>query len=405
MNTAEGGASVSAHPAATASQAFGETSGVSGSNFGPEPSVSQHVGSTADPCMAPGCSSNSVDEGSTLGTSQGAPELARVSSSEAMMLGAPIEASEVADGTAPGGPLFPDRPSDADIIAWENTIREAGPGKQALVGQPEPLSSLAAEYVAGSPVFLSKIQTLEGAYGLIRRTRGDGNCFFRSFVFAFIERMLLMGDDAEKDRVLARLAEVKKQLTEAGYEEMVMETPMDAMLDMVRNIGSPVEPLSIDILEQNMCSGKSRKEKRDGCLAAPSMLTLTMCNPGSQWNNEYISNYVVFLMRMITSCEIRRRSDFFEPFIMGMSDLGVGPFCQRFVDPMDEESDHVPLRVVYLDRSASPGGHGGPGAGDEAHVDMHDFVPESLAGAAPVDPSVHLLYRPGHYDILYPRAG
>lgn len=30
---------------------------------------------------------------------------------------------------------------------------------------------------------------------------------------------------------------------------------MDAMLDMVRNIGSPVEPLSIDILEQNMCSG------------------------------------------------------------------------------------------------------------------------------------------------------
>lgn len=385
MNTAEGGASVSAHPAATASQAFGETSGVSGSNFGPEPSVSQHVGSTADPCMAPGCSSNSVDEGSTLGTSRGAPELARVSSSEAMMLGAPIEASEVADGTAPGGPLFPDRPSDADIIAWENTIREAGPGKQALVGQPEPLSSLAAEYAAGSPVFLSKIQTLEGAYGLIRRTRGDGNCFFRSFVFAFIERMLLMGDDAEKDRVLARLAEVKKQLTEAGYEEMVMETPMDAMLDMVRNIGSPVEPLSIDILEQNMCS-------------------------------EYISNYIVFLMRMITSCEIRRRSDFFEPFIMGMSDLGVGPFCQRFVDPMDEESDHVhivaltdalqvPLRVVYLDRSASPGGHGGPGAGDEAHVDMHDFVPEGLAGAAPVDPSVHLLYRPGHYDILYPRAG
>ncbi|KAL6774305.1 hypothetical protein ACKKBG_A24485 [Auxenochlorella protothecoides x Auxenochlorella symbiontica] len=285
MNTAEGGASVSAHPAATASQAFGETSGVSGSNFGPEPSVSQHVGSTADPCMAPGCSSNSVDEGSTLGTSRGAPELARVSSSEAMMLGAPIEASEVADGTAPGGPLFPDRPSDADIIAWENTIREAGPGKQALVGQPEPLSSLAAEYAAGSPVFLSKIQTLEGAYGLIRRTRGDGNCFFRSFVFAFIERMLLMGDDAEKDRVLARLAEVKKQLTEAGYEEMVMETPMDAMLDMVRNIGSPVEPLSIDILEQNMCSGKSRNEKRDGYLAAPSMLTLTMCKPGSQWNN------------------------------------------------------------------------------------------------------------------------
>lgn len=116
------------------------------------------------------------------------------------MLGGPIVAPDVTDSTAPGGPLPSDRPSDADIIAWENTIREAGPGKQALVGSPEPLSSLAAEYAAGSPVFLSKIQSLERVYGLIRRTRGDGNCFFRSFVFAFIERMLLVGDDAEKDR-------------------------------------------------------------------------------------------------------------------------------------------------------------------------------------------------------------
>ncbi len=61
----------------------------------------------------------------------------------------------------------------------------------------------------------------------------------------------------------------------------------------------------------------------------------------------------------------------------------------------------VPIRVVYLDRSL-----GGPGVGAEdsgVHVDMHDFIPEGIAAAGGAsEPHVHLLYRPGHYDILYP---
>jgi len=61
---------------------------------------------------------------------------------------------------------------------------------------------------------------------------------------------------------------------------------------------------------------------------------------------------------------------------------------------MYRESDHihiiavttalgVGIRVKYMDR------------GDGADVTAHDF-PEGC------DPLVHLLYRPGHYDILYP---
>lgn len=186
---------------------------------------------------------------------------------------------------------------------------------------------------------------------------------------------------------------------------------MDAMLDMVRNIGSPVEPLSIDILEQNMCSGKSRKEKRDGCLAAPSMLTLTMCNPGSQWNNGEPTQAIcqtgpspnrvhqqlrrvphaddhqlrdpeaIRLLRALHNGELwggpmgraarptlKQQHDCdagddtgahtssTPPPWQGMSDLGVGPFCQRFVDPMDEESDHV--HIVALTNALQAGCHG-----------------------------------------------
>lgn len=79
---------------------------------------------------------------------------------------------------------------------------------------------------------------------------------------------------------------------------------------------------------------------------------------------------------------------------------------------MGEESDHVhitalsdalgvPIRVVYLDRSSCDTGG--------VSVNHHDFMP--VAGDLPSAscssiknfPFITLLYRPGHYDILYPK--
>lgn len=54
-----------------------------------------------------------------------------------------------------------------------------------------------------------------------RRTRGDGNCFFRSFLFGYLEHLLLCGDVAERDRLLGRLAALKKELVEVGgYDDI-----------------------------------------------------------------------------------------------------------------------------------------------------------------------------------------
>lgn len=124
----------------------------------------------------------------------------------------------------------------------------------------------------------------------------------------------------------------------------------------------------------------------------------------SNFRDDSVSNMVVMFLRMITSCEIRRRQDFFGAFIAGMYDdpaaSSVDSFCCRFVEPMGEESDHlhcvaitdalqIPVRVVYLDRS---------GGGDDGATE-HNFVPDGLPQDS--DPRVHLLYRPGHYDVLY----
>lgn len=89
-------------------------------------------------------------------------------------------------------------------------------------------------------------------------------------------------------------------------------------------------------------------------------------------------------------------------------------FCKSAVEPMGEESDHVhiialsdalgvPIRVMYLDRSSCDSGG--------ISINHHDFVPASgdvssdcgAAGSEIKIPFVTLLYRPGHYDILYPK--
>lgn len=54
-----------------------------------------------------------------------------------------------------------------------------------------------------------------------RRTRGDGNCFFRSFFFGYLEHLLLSGDGAERDRAVRELEGLKKSLVEVGgYDEI-----------------------------------------------------------------------------------------------------------------------------------------------------------------------------------------
>lgn len=49
-------------------------------------------------------------------------------------------------------------------------------------------------------MFVNKIKTVEASYRAIRRARGDGNCFFRSFVFAYMEQLVNLQDLPERNR-------------------------------------------------------------------------------------------------------------------------------------------------------------------------------------------------------------
>ncbi|NXJ01430.1 OTUB1 thioesterase, partial [Psophia crepitans] len=109
------------------------------------------------------------------------------------------------------------------------------------------------------------------------------------------------------------------------------------------------------------------------------------------FNEPSTSDYLVVYLRLLTSGCLQRHRRFFEQFLEG--GRSIKEFCQQEVEPMCKESDHihiialaralhVSILVEYMDR--------GEGGATNPHV-----FPEGS------QPRVCLLYRPGHYDILY----
>ncbi|GLT86776.1 hypothetical protein SLE2022_048940 [Rubroshorea leprosula] len=274
---------------------------------------------------------------------------------------------------------------DDDIMQQQSAIHAEEAKKVPFVGDKEPLSMLAAGYESGSPILLEKIKVLGQQYAAIRRTRGDGNCFFRSFMFSYLEHILESQDQAEVDRIKGNIEECRKMLRTLGYADFTFEDFFALFLEQLESV-IPGNETSISHHELII-----------------------------QSQDQSVSDYVVMFFRFVTSAEIQKRAEFFEPFVLGLTNASVEQFCKSSVEPMGEESDHVhitalsdalgvPIRVVYLDRSSCDSGTG------SVSVNHHDFIPTSVANPGAksdsteaIKPFIMLLYRPGHYDILYPK--
>uniref|UniRef100_A0A5B7B2E5 Ubiquitin thioesterase n=1 Tax=Davidia involucrata TaxID=16924 RepID=A0A5B7B2E5_DAVIN len=271
---------------------------------------------------------------------------------------------------------------DDDIMQQQSAIQAVEAEKIPFVGDKEPLSSLEVEYQSGSPILLEKIKVLTEQFAAIRRTRGDGNCFFRSFMFSYLEHILESQDREEVDRITANVEQCRKTLQSLGYADFTFEDFFSLFLEQLECV-----------LQGNKAS-----------ISHDELLQRS--------RDQSVSDYVVMFFRFVTSGEVRKRSEFFEPFILGLTNATVEQFCKSSVEPMGEESDHVhitalsdalgvPIRVVYLDRSSCDAGG--------VSVNHHDFIPatDDLPNATgggsseTAKPYITLLYRPGHYDILY----
>jgi len=117
------------------------------------------------------------------------------------------------------------------------------------------------------------------------------------------------------------------------------------------------------------------------------------------FNDPGESDGIVYWCRLLASAFLKANPTAFQDFIPDL--IGVDNYCKDVLEPSNNEIEHlgmtllfevllkpigVAVEIVYLDRSV----------GTEANV--HYLKPD-----VPIPPraTIHLLYRPGHYDILY----
>lgn len=246
---------------------------------------------------------------------------------------------------------------DAAVVDMQNQIQQDIANKSSLLGDHQSLAELSQEYAPDDASYQDKIKKLGETYTSIRRTRGDGNCFFRSFGFGYLEYLAKNKGDFEKFQEKA--SKTFQKLMDLNYPSFTVE----------------------DFFENFMSSVKSVTEtdyKVDDLV--------------EKFRDDAISNYFIVYLRLITSCQMQTEAHFYQDFVD--SGKTVTEFCKTEVEPMYKESDHMhiialtaaldaKIRVVYMDHS-------------NATLLLHDF-PEGCK------PAIHLLYRPGHYDILYPK--
>ncbi|XP_064484443.1 ubiquitin thioesterase OTUB1-like isoform X2 [Ornithodoros turicata] len=244
---------------------------------------------------------------------------------------------------------------DEAILAQEKEIEREIAEKIPLIDIKKDLAVLQKEYSTEDEVYQQKVKDIRSKYQFIRKTRPDGNCFFRAFSFAYLESLL--SDKQEYQRFKGIALKSKEALVSLGFQQFTIEDFHDVFMEVLKKIE---DQISID-----------------------ELMTI--------FNDQGYSDYIVVYMRLLTSGQLQKEETFFSSFIEG--NRTVQEFCKQEVEPMYKESDHihvisltrylgVGVRIQYMDR-----GVGGK-------VNAHNF-PEDR------EPRIHLLYRPGHYDILY----
>ncbi|KAM9095166.1 ubiquitin thioesterase OTUB1-like [Sarcophilus harrisii] len=244
---------------------------------------------------------------------------------------------------------------DEAIMAQQDRIQQEIAVQNPLVSERLELSVLYKEYAEDDNIYQQKIKDLHKKYSYIRKTRPDGNCFYRAFGFSHLEALL--EDKKELQRLKAVSAKSKDDLVAQGFAEFTIEDFHNTFMDLIEQV--------------------------ERGTSATELL--------ASFNDQSTSDYLVVYLRLLTSGHLQRESKFFEHFIEGGQT--VKEFCQQEVEPMCKESDHIhimalaqalsiSIQVEYMDR-----GEGGT-------TNTHVFSEGS-------ETKVYLLYRPGHYDILY----
>ncbi|KAK6223504.1 ubiquitin thiolesterase [Colletotrichum tabaci] len=263
----------------------------------------------------------------------------------------------------------------SDLAAQEAAARDYQPHLEGpLVGDKITSEAITDEYAKADDIYIAKTINLPQTYSHYRPIQGDGNCGWRAIGFSYFEHLVNNGDQHQILGEAARIQSLDQYLLRVGgydrmlFEDMVEET-IGLLKDLAQNITNP--QLAMHILLQ-------------------------------RFNDQDISNAIIYHLRLLASSWLKGNPESYEPFIP--AETGIAGYCGELERP-NREIEHLGitllaqvllkpvnfvLEIAYLDRS--------PGS----QVNIYRF-PDEANGQDPANlgPIIYLLYRPDHYDILY----
>eukprot|EP00941_MAST-03F_sp_MAST-3F-sp1_P001751 g1751.t1 len=291
------------------------------------------------------------------------------------------------------------------IEAQEEEIRKEIENAQEFIGELEPLVVLEEVY-RDNTRFHSKIRDLKSLYSGIRRARADGNCFYRALMFSWFERLIpyaktdigrrkaaeLVQATGAETRIPNKVTDVNKVLkTDEGNNASKSENnPYVEAVNFFQ--GSVARCVKVGYTEYLL------EDFLEACvdvLADMPNSSFDAAELTRRFQDQSCSDYIVCYVRVLTAAYIKENRADFECFIDAMHPgLGIEKFCSGQVEAMAKDVDQVQIlalcgalgvscRIAYLD-----------GAGGK--LNHHNFP----AGKVPM---AFLLFRPGHYDVLYPK--
>jgi ubiquitin thioesterase protein OTUB1 len=200
-------------------------------------------------------------------------------------------------------------------------------------------------------------------YHAFRRVRGDGNCFFRCFMFRLAE---ICFDDKIQ---LARIQSImKSSMTElllpAAYERVAVETFYEMVCEFwIDELPTLKNKQELDVI----------------------------------FNDFGSSEHLVWFARVLAAAYLKRNPERFEPFLPAPY-VSIQAYCSSEVEPQGKECEELeinalcdvlewPVIVEYISAKTHTTSTFGPSL--------------NPGSSSTIITPICLLYRPGHYDILY----
>ncbi|CAM0947882.1 unnamed protein product [Alopecurus aequalis] len=211
------------------------------------------------------------------------------------------------------------------------------------------------------------------AYSRFRPVHGDGECFYRSFIFSYLEQVLDRQDTQEERRLLDAVETVYTDYTNLGW---AIEFRMSC---------EAFKKLINDVMEWK------RQGRGNNIVSTNSYCKEKLLDFFGIYDT---TNDILVFLRLVAAIQICSHGDEYVQRITGLNEnCSLTDWCFRHVTPPRTPTDHVMMVALGAALEVSLKVERLDGAGGAQDI----YIGPGLV-------SVTLLFTDGHYVIIYPRA-